>query len=64
MKRDCFTCGHYRLCFLRHRIDKALEMNRLLNIDGDDAPGRMIDIFEAVGRACMVYVKKGEIKNG
>jgi hypothetical protein len=41
---------------LRHNVDNAVKGGLgLLNIDGKEAPGKYIDIFSAVGRACMKY---------
>jgi hypothetical protein len=32
----------------------------MLNVDAEDAPGKMNDIFFALGRACLSYVKREE----
>lgn len=52
--RSCFSCKEFRLCYMRHRVMDATQRFDF-NIDGDEAPGRWIEIFEAVGRACLLY---------
>jgi len=53
--KSCFFCKNLELCFLRHRIDEALEYNNILNIDNPNHPGKITDIFEAIGNCCLKY---------
>jgi len=57
--RSCFTCEHHRLCYLRRKINEAL-MGANINIDGDIAPAKYLDIFETLGRMCLDYKFKKE----
>lgn len=53
--RSCNSCGHHSLCFLRHNFWDVIRGQRMINVDGGEAPGKMNDIFDAVGRACLEY---------
>lgn len=54
--RSCFTCIHLPLCYLHHNIDEAVNKGlKLLNIDGNATPGKYLDIYSAIGNACMEY---------
>jgi hypothetical protein len=57
-ERSCFHCVNFQLCFLRHRLEGALLSAGILNIDSEDAPGKMTDIYFAVGNACLSFFKK------
>jgi len=54
-EKSCFNCKNYQLCFLRHRIDKALECNGILNINNPDHEGSFIDVYSAIGKCCQKY---------
>lgn len=56
--RNCYNCEHYRLCFLRHRIDDSISGTGMLNIDGDAAPRGFNAVFEALAMACMEFRRK------
>jgi len=62
-KRTCFECTHYILCSIRHGVTEALQQTRYINIDGPSTPGKWVDIFEAVARACEAFeeTKRGGI---
>lgn len=56
MKRGCYSCEHQVLCVLQNNLHSEITDHiRMLNIDGDGAPGRYDAIWEAVGSACMMY---------
>jgi hypothetical protein len=59
-QRSCFSCNEFRLCYMRHRVMDATQKFDF-NIDGDNTPGKWIGIFDAVGRACLLYKYKKEI---
>jgi hypothetical protein len=54
MNRSCYTCKNINLCYIFKGVQKALE-GTLLNIDGNDAPGRMTDVYNSLGKCCMKY---------
>lgn len=54
-ERTCFKCKHYELCYMRKDVHDTLVGSNHINIDGEGAPGRWADIFEALARACMQY---------
>lgn len=54
-KRTCFECTHFSLCFLFRRVEQAVSGVLILNIDGNDAPGKLMDIYEALGSACLKF---------
>lgn len=55
-KRSCFLCKHSRMCIIfRNIYDNTGEVR--MNIDGDAAPGKWSDIFDAVGNCCLEYEK-------
>jgi hypothetical protein len=54
-KRSCFDCRHFSLCFLFHRVEQAVSGVRILNLDGNDAPGTLVDIYKALGSACLEF---------
>lgn len=59
--RTCFECKHFLLCFLRHRIDSALHGINMINIDGDAAPGKWVQIWETLAMICLQFKpKEGE----
>jgi len=51
-KRTCFTCAHFSVCQMRSAI---AYLPWSFNIDGEAAPGRYVDVFEAIARACLHY---------
>lgn len=56
--KNCFNCENYELCFLRHKIDGALEYNNILNINDSNYSGKFTDIFNAIGNCCLKYKHK------
>jgi hypothetical protein len=60
--RSCYTCRAFILCYLRHRVWDAIQAPGMLNIDSNDAPGKVADILFALGNACMMYTKKPKKK--
>ena len=61
MERTCFTCSNRPVCFAHRDImNTTKEMH--VNIDGETAPGKWLDVFTAMGRCCLKYnpVKKAE----
>lgn len=57
MIRSCYTCDNRTLCYLKRKVQDALNGNDMLNIDGVATPGTWIDIFIALGNACSKYEK-------
>lgn len=58
--RTCFTCEHFRLCYMRRRIEDAMRLANI-NIDGDAAPCKYLDIFETMGKMCLDYNFKEDV---
>lgn len=60
--RTCYTCKHFRLCFLRRRVDDALtEGGGMLNIDDKlAAPKGYTDLFNTLAKMCLAYKFKEE----
>lgn len=53
---SCFDCKLFKLCYLRIGIEDQLRKGvNLLNINGNDRPGRYVDIFRAIGSSCMEF---------
>jgi len=52
--RSCYYCEYFALCGCRQKVEEALKKIHI-NIDGDSSPGKMPDIYNAVGRACLDY---------
>ncbi len=61
-KRTCFECTHFSLCFLFHRIEQAVSGVRILNLDSNDAPGKLMDIYKALGSACLEFEPREKTK--
>ena len=59
MDRTCFNCQHFLLCYLRIRIDEAMRFAKI-NIDGDDAPGKWLDMFSTLASICLHFNFKKE----
>ena len=59
-KRTCFECDHHIVCVVFKSI-VGFPTNMKFNIDTNDAPGRWIDIFDAVGNACLEF-KSNKVK--
>jgi len=55
-KRTCFNCKNKGLCFVFRDIINATNKFEV-NIDGDAAPGKWIEIFDAVGNCCLKFSK-------
>lgn len=53
-KRSCFSCKHFKVCFVRNVVHEATRKVKM-NIDGDAAPGKWVDIFIAIGNCCLDY---------
>ena len=51
-QRSCFTCKLFSMCITRIKIEEALRYTRT-NIDGDSAPGKYIQVFDATGNCCV-----------
>lgn len=54
MTRTCWSCTHCRLCAARIGVGEAIK-NITMNIDGDEAPKQIKDIYEAVAGCCLDY---------
>lgn len=59
IERTCWNCRHSGLCYLKRHLDDLLAAgNRMINIDGEAAPGRAYqDLHRALGECCVVYVE-------
>ena len=57
--RTCFNCKHFRLCYLRRMVDDAMRLAPI-NIDGDAAPCKYLDIFSTLAKLCLEYKFKEE----
>ena len=53
-ERSCFLCKHFKVCFVRNVVTEATSKVKM-NIDGDAAPGKFADIFNAIGNCCLDY---------
>lgn len=62
-ERTCYTCKHYRLCFLKRKIDDALSgAGNMYNIDDlDAAPKGYLDLFDTLAKMCLEYKFKKEV---
>ena len=54
-ERACYNCMHFPFCFIPHEIDKTIRGVGFLNIDGNAAPGYIVDIFISVGNCCIKF---------
>ena len=53
-KRSCFTCINRKVCFVfRDIMNTTKEIE--VNIDGDAAPGKWTQVFDAMGNCCLNY---------
>ena len=61
IERACFNCDKQNVCYKYKGVYDATNVH--FNLDSNDAPGRWIDIFEAVAKACLLFVRlKPDIK--
>lgn len=58
-ERTCFNCEHFLLCYLRRKIDDAIQYAHI-NINSDAAPCEYRDIFETMGKMCLDFNLKKE----
>lgn len=58
-ERNCFNCQHHRFCFLYDHVSLAINNNHnMLNIDNpESAPGKMMDVFYALAKACIEFTE-------
>lgn len=55
-KRSCFNCKNRAICFVfREIMNASKEIG--VNIDGDAAPGKWTDVFDAMGNCCLKFTK-------
>jgi len=59
MKRSCYSCKNRPICFVFKNIWESIK-GFDINIDSNDAPGKMNDIFDAMGNCCLKYDKSNE----
>lgn len=52
--RSCFTCKNNNVCFVAREI-RQVTTEISVNIDGDAAPGKLMQVFEAMGNCCLKY---------
>ena len=62
-KRSCYNCQYQSLCFLRRRIDDALQGVWMLNMDRDNkkSPRIFTDIYDTLAEICTEYTGKCDI---
>lgn len=58
-RKSCYDCAHVRFCFIFHEMHNTVVSSRFFNIDSNATPGRVGDIFTAVGGCCSEF-KLGE----
>lgn len=58
-KRSCFTCKNFPICHVRIAVTSASKEIEI-NIDGDAAPGKWVEVFDAIGNCCLKYEKPKE----
>ena len=55
-KRSCFNCKNRAICFVfREIMNVSKEME--VNIDGNAAPGKWSEVFDAMGNCCLKFSK-------
>ncbi len=60
-KRSCFSCKHRIVCIIFSIVcDNTAKVR--MNIDGNDAPGKWNDIFDAIANCCLEYENNLEDK--
>ena len=56
---SCYVCKNFELCFLRMGVNWQIDSSiYMFNIDGDIRPGRISDVYTALGSACMKFERK------
>jgi len=55
MKRNCFICVHWRLCFLKKSILDSIYGVQFLSVDGKKAPGEVHDILSSLANCCTLF---------
>lgn len=54
---SCFECKNYKLCFIRHGIDKVLMGGAgVINAGNYPRKGSYKDVYRALGGACLVFM--------
>ncbi len=54
-ERKCFNCTFQKRCYTYKEVHEATKYG--MNIDSDDAPGTIIEVFIAIANACLDYKK-------
>ena len=54
--RTCFNCQHIHVCRLRQQISETSSYMKF-NIDGDEAPGKIMDVYVAIANSCLHFIK-------
>ena len=55
-ERTCFNCIYQKRCYTYKGVHDSTQYG--MNIDSDDTPGTIRDIFEAVANACLDYKRE------
>lgn len=56
-QRSCFNCNNLSICFVyRDIMNSTKEIG--VNIDGEEAPGKWTEVFNAMGNCCLKFKKR------
>ena len=56
IKRSCFTCEYTHLCYVFINVNDSLRKIKV-NIDGVEAPGKLMTVYESIANCCLLYKK-------
>ena len=54
MKRTCFACKNFGICFVFRDVRMALSAIDV-NIDGNATPGTVHNVYESIANCCLKF---------